>query len=407
MVLNLFQRCIILLLLLGVVVFMTLHPIRYSVFGPTSDEGYYYKYASLVVRKGQGAFSTLISWYASSDEARKHPAPIRAGYILLSAFLFEIFGNPNYRILAFISSVSFFYFLCICFYYIRKYFDLDTALLSVLLLASSPLMLGLSRRALIESPLNMLWGLTVWLFLDVLLKPDRYSYIFFLGALIVSIMFKETSLILIPFFVAAGILGRRQGAVIRVSQIWGTVICPLVCVFLFYAWLYGGWGVLKTAFMAIAKTHLSSDNTSAYAINYCSGPWFKYLVDFLLVTPVETVLFIGYVGCLCIDREILDLKKVYFLSYFVYVYGVLNMLSHTKVVRYVVNLEMVMAVFAILMLAEIFKRMGGKKGRHFLFIACLGIFLYNLFSFYDVFYKSSLLDPISHHLLVNRHFIPG
>ena len=46
---------------------------------------------------------------------------------------------------------------------------------------------------------------------------------------------------------------------------------------------------------------------------------------------------------------------MYFLLYFVYVYRVLSCLAHSKVVRYVVNLEMVMALFAVLMLMEVFK----------------------------------------------------
>jgi 4-amino-4-deoxy-L-arabinose transferase-like glycosyltransferase len=407
MVLSAAYRYIILTLVAGVILFLSLNPLPRSYFGPTADEGYYFRYASSVVHNGKPAFSGLISWYASSDKARLHPAPARVGYILLCAFLFKFSEHPSIALLAFISTISFFLFLYICFHYVRKYFDLDTALLTVLLLVSSPLMMGLSRRALVDSPLNLLWALTVWLFLDVLLKQNRFSYFCFLVSLLVAITFKETSLILIPFFVMAGILGRRQGAVINIPQILGIIICPLIFMVLFYGWIYGGVGPLKTAVMAIAKTHFSSGQSNPYAINYSSGPWFRYLLDFLLITPVVTLLFIGYTGYLCIQRKALDFNKTYFLLYFVYVYGVLSCLAHSKVVRFVVNLEMVMGLFAVLMLVEVVKGLHVRKKQFFVFYFAFGIFVYNWFSFMDLFYKPSLLDPISYHLLVLRHFIPG
>lgn len=407
MVLSPGYRWVIFTLILGVVLFLSLNPLRESQFSPSSDEGYYCKYASLVVHKGQRSFNDLISWYAASDEARMHPAPVRVGYILLSAFLFKLFGVGSFGILGLISTLSFILFLYVCFYYARKYFDLDTALLTVLLLASSPLMLGLSRRALVDSSVNLLWGLAVWLFLDVLSRPKCFSYVYFLITLFVAITFKEASLILIPFFVMAGIIGRRKGAVIKTFQIWGVVICPLIFIFLFYGWVYGGLGPLKTAAMAIAKTHFSPHYPNPYAIYYCSGPWFKYLLDFLLLTPIVTLLFIGYAGYLCVHRMALDLKKTYFMLYFVYVYGVLSSLAHSKVVRFVVNLEMVMGLFAVLMLAEVLKGLDDQKRQRWLVYAVVGIFLYNWVSFVNLFYKVSLLDPISRYLLVFRHFIPA
>jgi hypothetical protein len=93
--------------------------------------------------------------------------------------------------------------------------------------------------------------------------------------------------------------------------------------------------------------------------------------------------------------------------YFVYVYGVLSSLAHTKVVRFVVNLEMVMGLFAVLMLVEVLKGLGDQKRQRWLVYAAVGIFLYNWLTFVNLFYKGSLLDPISRHLLVFRHFIPA
>ena len=399
-------RLTILILIAGVVVFLSSNPLEESFYGKGSDEGYYYHYASLVVVKGKSAFNDLLTWYVSSEKAILHPAPIRAGYVFLSAFLFKLCHEQSFGLLGLISTFSFFIFLYLCFYYIRRYFDFDTALISVLFLVSSPLMLGLSRRALIDSSSNLLWAMALWLFLDVLFKPNRSSYAFFLTTLFIAITFKESSLVLIPFFVIAGIVGRCHGAAINSFQIVGIIIFPLVFLVLFYGWIYGGADALRVAVMTIVKAHFSSHYPNPYAVNYCSGPWFKYLLDFFLLTPIETLLFIGYLGYLFVQRNIIDFTRAYFIAYFFYIYVVLNCLTYKGVVRFVVNLEMVIALFAVLMLKELFKSPDGYNKRCLLILSAIAIFAYNWFSFMRLFYEPSLLDPISYNLLELRHFIP-
>jgi hypothetical protein len=65
-----------------------------------------------------------------------------------------------------------------------------------------------------------------------------------------------------------------------------------------------------------------------------------------------------------------------------------------------------MGLFAVLMLIEVFKGPDDRKRQRWLVYSAVGIFLYNCVSFVNLFYNVSLLDPISHHLLVLRHFIP-
>jgi 4-amino-4-deoxy-L-arabinose transferase-like glycosyltransferase len=397
-----YYRLVIVALITWVLSWLCLNPLAENRFGPQSDEGYYYHYAQQVAQKGPQAFSELISWYSSNEEALNHPAPIRAGYILLIGTLFKVFG-PSYHILGLCSTLSFMIFLGLCFYYIRKYFNLDTALLSVLLLSSSPLLLGLSRRALLDSPINLLWGAAAWVFLDYLLDPKRLKYALLVMLLAVSLTVKEMSVILIPFFILSGLCLKPHGRSLSIKELAGIALWPMVLVGLFYLWVLGGISSLMTAMDTILKVHLAP-STNPYAIYYSSGPWFRYILDFLLLNPIVTILFVGYAGYLLVQRSQLDLKRTYFLSFFIFIYSILSLLPHSKVVRFVVNLEMVMGLFAVLMLGEVFK---SERQRKWLMVVALLIFVYNWVSFIEIFYEKSLLDPISYHLLVLRHFIPA
>ena len=355
---------------------------------------------------GHQAFHGLASWFALSKEPFIHPLPIRPGYFIVCAFFFKIWG-ASYSVLGFISAVSLVLFLSVCFNFVRKYFDLDTALVTVLFLASSPLMLGLGRRAMTDSCNNLFWGLTVWLFLDVLLKPGRFSYFGFITALIFSITFKESTLILIPFFVLFGAAAQKRGMAINGFQIGGIFLFPLIMLALFYGWLYGGVGPLIALVEKYIKSLFITSGLDVYGVSFCSGPWYRYLLDFLLLTPFVTILFIGYLGYLIVHRSSWDFKKLYLVCYFIYVYLITNVVAHGKIVRHIINLEMVMALFAALMLREVFKSVNVNKYQHLLFVSVMGIFIYNLISFSELWYTPSLLDPVSCHLLVLRHLIPG
>ena len=405
MILSRTGRVFLGLCIAGAVIFLCSHPLKANQFGPQSDEGYYYHYSNLVVQKGNNAFKELALWYSASDEARKHPAPSRTGYILLTAGLFKIFG-PSYFLLGLVSTVSFLLFLAVCFYYSRKHFGRDVALLLTLFLSSSPLMLGLSRRALLDSPINFLWGLAVWLFLDLLSYPALWKYALFILTLCFSMTVKEMSVVLIPFFVLAGAWGRFKGRPIKVWQILGIIFIPVFVVLFFDAGVLGGLEPLRLAATGGFKTHFYIQ-PSPYAAYFCSGPWFRYVMDFLLLTPLVTILFIGYCFVFVCERGAGDWKQKYFLGYFVFIYAVMSSLMHSKVVRVVVNLEMVMALFAVFMLMRLSARYPLERRKTWLLYTAFAVFLFNMEGFLRLFYFSGLLDPISYHLLALRGFIPS
>jgi 4-amino-4-deoxy-L-arabinose transferase-like glycosyltransferase len=405
MILSFFMRVVAVLFICFSLLFISFNPIKESRHFVGNDEWYYFRYALAVEKKGTLAFSQMLRWYNSSDEARKHPSPMRAGYLLWISFLFKIFG-PSFAVLELCSTMSFIILLYVCYYYVRKYFTADVALLLVWLLSSSPLMLGLSRRALLDGPLNLLWGTLVWVFFDFLMSPGKKKYVFIVLLLALSITVKEMTVVLIPFFMLAGAWFKRKGTAIRWSEILGIMFWPLLIVTVFYSWILSGGPAPYEIVSGIFKTHFAGGHPNPYAIDYSSGPWFRYILDFLLLTPVTLLLMIGYLGFLVARRDQLTLKIKYLLAYFIFVYTALNALPHSKVVRFVVNLDMVLNLFAVLMLIELFKPQDSLRRQEIFFGAVIGIIVLNWCIFSQLFYQSNLLDPISYHLLRYRHLIP-
>ncbi len=383
--------------ILFMVIYVFFNQLNPRYFGLGSDESYYFLYAKTIHNNGYQAFEGLLKWYTESFEAQKHPSPIRFGYIYLLSMSFTLFGISCSTI-ALISIISFVLLLAVSFHYIRKYFSLDMALLSVLFLSYSPLLIGLSRRALADSLVNLLWCCSIWLFLDVLTRRSKNAYLALIVVLTAAISVKEASIILLGFFVLAAYLAKPYGYSIPFKTLVGIIFWPLTCIIASFMLIFGGidglWGICGSIF----STHIKNPQENYYAIAFSSGPWFRYVVDFILLSPITTLLFLGFLGAFLKSKE-KGFVESYLVVFFVYVYGVLSLLPHTKVVRFVASLEMVIAICAAVYLYQLLKP-------RLLLYAVTVIVVYNWVSVQNFFFTHSLLDPISYHLFTLRHFAP-
>ena len=141
-----------------------------------------------------------------------------------------------------------------------------------------------------------------------------------------------------------------------------------------------------------------------YVFKYCSGPWYRYLLDLMLLSPLTFLLFVGYIFHL-LPRIRENFIVKYFLYYFIITYALMVPLQ--KNIRYVINLEMVIAVFSVLMIVELFRGVIPTSRREWcVVLATVLIFLIDYCQFIHIFILSKVLDPVSVHLLSYQGFIP-
>lgn len=397
-------KIVLCLLIISSISFLASIQLSETEYSPASDEGYYYRYAYQVAQEGWEGFQKIIRWYVDHEEARYHPAPTRIGYILFAAVLFKAFG-PSYELLGLVSFISFLGFLWVCFYFIKKYFNDAVALCATVLLSSSPLLLAMSRRALIDSMVNLTWALSFWMFLEVISKPNAKRYFLFLLCFTWALFVKESAIVLLFFFLIFLFLSRKKPLLANRFYFWGMVLIPFMTFMACLVIAAGGLESAISATWAILDTHLDPQHTNFYAIKFSSGPWFRYILDFLLLLPIVILLFLGYFLSL-IGVKSKSLVEKYFLTYFIVIFSFFSFLPHTKVVRFVINLETVIVVFAILYIDSVFRRSTVRHAEKLFFLIIILLFIVNWTDFYFIFVRTGLLDPISFHLLQIRGFIP-
>lgn len=402
---RIYRVIIICLVLFSVVsVFISIPP--EDNFAKFADEGHYFNFASLISKNGVSEFPKVATAYIDKKEARLFPPPLRVGHILATALWFKIFP-PSFVSLARFSFLCFVLFLMISFYFARKHFGADIAYIFTLLLSSSPLMMAMGRRALSDMHGNLFWGLTVWLFLDFLEKQDRLKYVIFILALYLSILVRESSAVL-AVFIAVFFFIYKYNYKRSLSNFYllGILVLPVILVGATYIILFDGISNAVSIVGVVLGTHADfSAQTSKYALLFCTGPWYRYIVDYLLLSPFTTLLFIGYFFHKLLSRKI-EWGAAYFMTYFAIVFVILSNLKYSKVVRFVINLDMVIALFSAFSLYELLRQKNGERQARLVFLAAAAIFFINYGSFINIFCVNGVYDPVSYWLLFIRKFIP-
>lgn len=385
--------------LLSIAFFLIFSSLKHLHFDANADEGYYLKYATYVNTNGIDRFPDLFKDYIDNKDNWLFPNPLRIGFILISAVFVKIFGS-TFMSLALLSLASYLAFLIISFNFTRKYYDEKTSLFFLFLLAFSPLNMAMARRALMDSTANLFYILSIWLFLDLLNKGNNLKYAIFVIIFSFSILVKETTVLLSPIFILCMLFYKYSlKRSINLKDLLSVTIYPYAIVGLAYMSFAGRFSYIVDTVEII----LSSPKTNQYAILYSSGPWFRYLIDFMLLSPWVCILSTGFVFY-CFTLKRVDSRISYFLIIFVLGFFVFNMF--TKNIRYIIMLDMPMRLFAILMIKNIVETKMKNYSTVIIAVIVITISMSDYVNFNDLFVQKGISDPISYHLLRARKIIP-
>jgi|GEM_PF-556100 len=387
-------------------VFMTTP--REEGFAKTADEGYYFMYAMAVKEGGMAQFPVLLQQHLSDKVAQLFPHPGRIGYVLLTAGWLSIFPD-TFLSLARLSWFCFVLFLFVSFWFSRKYFGERTASFYTVLLSIHPLLMTAGRRVLQDSMLNLFWALSIWFFLDFLMEKKRRQYALFLLFFCISLSIKEASAILWVFFACAFVFFREKNDPrLTGRHLLGIFLVPVVVLGLLYLWLLGGWanGLALVRYLVGVHFPAAGAVTNAYSL-FGMGPWYKFIMDDLMLSPWTVLLAVGYFFHIMLNRR--AAKPVTYLALFlVFLYGVMSAMKYTKIIRFVMSMEITVCLFAVLMLEELFAAEKKDERRAlFVFLSVCVIYLVNSANFVHLFVRWNIYDPISYWLLQAQKVIPS
>ena len=388
-------------LMLGGLLWLLLAHIGTAVHDTRSDDFYYLNYMTAVSRHGPSVWPSLFEQWNSVEQHWIYPPPSRVGFIAVSALWAKLFG-ASFMSLSWLSMCSHVVLVLVNYTFARRHFGEPRALFVAALTAFSALLLGLSRLALTDSFIALCMSLTVWLFLELALRPGSLPRgIAFAASFAFTVLVKELAVLLtVPF--ALSLLHERflRGEPVPFTRFALTFLAAGLLTVPAFVLAAGGIDPLAENVRIV----LASPGSNPYAVQYGSGPWQRYLIDYLAFSPGPTLLAAGFFAVLLLrlrrgehDRAlvllaILSVSMLAMLSFF------------TKNIRYMVVLQLPIAVFASHLLVEL----AGKTRRPALLAGAAVALLcwLEVRTYEKVWIERRMYDPVTFEVLQRLEMLP-
>ncbi len=268
-----------------------LHPSpKFDGFG--FDEKLYRSYVSVLILHGIGVYPDLARHYVQEQTnlASAILPPTRFFYIGAAYAWHLVWGTGPLKSLSAISSLCSMLLLGLGARFAWRLGGGAVALCVTALMAFAPTQIHMSQHALIDGVFAFWATLSLWLLWENLQRPNRWPWLVaYGGALGVMVLTKENAMF--AYLAILALLAAnhwlRFGR-LTLGLCLATVLGPLLGVVVLMT-LCGG---LSTT-IEIYRLLVSKASVLQYAIVTGDGPWYRYLVDLMVVSPVILVLAIG------------------------------------------------------------------------------------------------------------------
>ena len=258
------------------------------------DEGLYRDYTDKLIRFGLISYPEIIERYREKQQTLTGSIlpPVRFLYIFFAYLWHEVFGTEPLSCLKTVSAVFSILTLLLATIFAGRLGGPRSALGVGALMAFAPTQLHMSQHALVDGFFTFWAMLVLWSLWENLRSPRNWRWLaLYVVALSAMILTKENA-----FFVGVAMIALlianywlRFGIVTR-ELLLATVIGPLLGVVIL-GMLAGG----ASALLATYQLSVSKNYELKYAILTGDGPWHRYLVDLMLVSPVVLLFAIGSV----------------------------------------------------------------------------------------------------------------
>ena len=256
------------------------------------DENLYREYVNEMSEKGLAQYPNIVLHYIETQV--KLPAsilpPVRFLYIFTAYLWHSLFHTEALDALKDVASLFSILTLVISAVFVWRMGGAGWSLAVTSLMAFAPTQIHMSQHALVDGFFTFWALLTLWMLWENLQAPRNWRWLSgYAASLTLLVLTKENSFFVWLAIVALLIANRwlRFGTGTRelvVATMLGALLGIVVLVF-----LAGGVDVLIGTYRLL----INRNYQLPYAIRTGDGPWYRYLADLLLVSPLIVILAIG------------------------------------------------------------------------------------------------------------------
>lgn len=260
------------------------------------------------------------------------------------------------------------------------------------LMALAPLQIDLAQRALIDGPFAFFSVLTAWFFWENLKEPRRRGWLLAYGvALFLLVLTKENAA-----FVFAALLATAATLMLvrREKPNWALLFVSLISVALaviFLASLVGGLG----KWLAFYRMFVAKSAALPYARQMQDGAWYRYLVDFVVLSPGIVALAVGRI--FQIERSTRD--DLFWALFLGFSFLAMSSVQYGMSLRFAAYWDEPLRWLAASQLIFWTRRLFPRRALLALTVAVLLLMAIDFSQYTRLFVRGAIYDPVSAQLL--------
>ncbi|MEI8386508.1 MAG: hypothetical protein WCG76_02810 [Verrucomicrobiota bacterium] len=305
------------------------------------DEKIYCAYVDALDAAGPAGFPQISRSYIAEVQqaAYVYLPPTRVAYFFPAYVLHNLLHIPVLVALRIVSSISSCLFMLAAYLFALRWLNPRNALAALALLACAPLQIHMAQYAFIDGVAGLAALLSVACFWESLQNGGKWVAGFAASFLFLLLTKQETAVFVGLFFgvmfCCAGRLGLgRAGWRLAVA-----CLSSMVAAVAILSALSGGAGTLREVFQVYTRLSM----TLPYTLATGGGPWYRYLVEYVFVTPAVFLPAAAFGICLAGKTPL----NRFLLLFFVLTYAVMCAIPHGMNIRHTVMWDFPIALFAV------------------------------------------------------------
>ena len=352
------------------------------------DENYYRLYLSELIAVGVKNYPKITTAYTAAQSEMPNAVipPTRFLFLTTAYALNRIFGIEPFVALRDTACIFASLTLVVTALFVARAASLEAALGVTALMACAPLQIQLAQRVYIDGFFTFWAMLSLWALWENLRAPNRYGWLLLYAlSLALMVLTKENAafifialcgIVLLNHWLKFGTVTPRLLAAMVVGPTLGAMTLILLC-----------GGVRQCIELYLMNVHKSAE--LSYAIKTGDGPWHRYLIDLVIISPV--------VMLLAISGLFQEMKKLslYLIVFMVISYVVMANIRYGMNLRYAAIWDLPLRWLAFAQLAALSVRVGKKYGTYFLVASVLLICALELRQYVIFFVDHAMYDPVT------------
>ena len=357
------------------------------------DESLYRGYVNDLIRYGVTAYPDFAERYVEVQTSLPSAIlpPTRFLYVF-SAYLWHLaFGSEALDALHNVSSLFSILLLVLATFFAWRMGGPETATLVGSLMACAPTQIHMSQHALIDGFFAFWATLCLWLLWENLRRPNSWGWLTGFGfALALLVLAKENAmfgyiglvgLVALNHWARFGDATKMLLATMFVGPLLGVAILVNLC------------GSVATTFQ-IYLLLVSKASVLPYAIATGDGPWYRYLVDLMVMSPIVLILAIGGIFTLKFN----DKAAVYLLGFTTASYLLMANVRYGMNLRYASIWDLPLRYLTVLCLTNV-SRLFGRRAKLALWLLTAFVCVTELRQYLVFFVEHDLYELVTVGLL--------